>query len=221
LLDEGAGTLDDVKASLNDLRRLNRYLGGTRSVMGHLLPRLMYTDPPFTVLDIGTGDASLPLAITRHTIDHDISVQVTGLDLMPRHLAIARERVGNIRQIQLLQGDALHLPYADNSIDFVICSLLLHHFTRDQVIQLLREAYRCTRRAIIMSDLVRSRLSYLGFKLIQPVFSLHPFTRQDGEVSIMRSFTPDELEAIAHEAGLTHATLHRHLMFRMTLVADK
>jgi SAM-dependent methyltransferase len=210
-----------VKASLHDLRRINRYLGGTRSVMDHLMPRLMYTDPPFTVLDIGTGDASLPLAITRHTVDHDIPVQVVGLDVMSRHLTIARERVGNIRQIALLQGDALHLPYADNSVDYVICSLLLHHFTREQVIQLLQEAYRCARHAIIMSDLVRGWLPYLGFKLIQPVFNLHPFTRQDGEVSIMRGFTPDELQNIAHEAGLTHATLHKHLMFRMTLVTDK
>jgi SAM-dependent methyltransferase len=181
---------------------------------------LTQLNAPATVLDIGTGDASLPLAVTEN---HPHAL-VTGLDLMRRHLTIARDRVQSQRRIQLLQGDALHLPYADNSMDYVICSLLLHHFTREQVIALLQEAYRCTRHGLIMSDLVRGWLPYTGFKLIQPLFRLHPFTRQDGEVSIMRGFTPSELHTMAQEANLPDTAqmqIHQHPMFRMTLVIDR
>ncbi len=188
--------------------------------MIHLRPRLDQLNAPATVLDIGTGDASLPLAV----VNGNPQTLVTGLDVMRRHLVVARERVQLKRRIQLIEGDALHLPYADNSIDYVICSLLLHHFTREQVLALLQEAWRCTRQGLIMSDLVRGWLPYAGFKLIQPFFQLHPFTRQDGEVSIMRGFTPSELHEMAQEARLPDVSqmqVHQHPMFRMTLVIDR
>lgn len=72
-----------------------------------------------------------------------------------------------------------------------------------------------------MSDLIRGWLPLIGYKIIQPIFNLHPITRQDGETSILRGFTMPELNAMANAAGLTAARLHHHPMFRMTLVAER
>lgn len=220
LLDEGAGSLEDVQQSLHDLERLNRYLGGTRALTTHLYPRLQTLFTHATILDIGTGDASLLKTIRAWSRRQSQPCTLIGLDLMPRHLHLARP-TAVLDNVDLLQAQALELPFADKSVDYVVCSLLMHHLTTDDVITLLREAYRCARYGIIMSDLVRGWLPYVGYKLIEPLFGLHPFTRHDGEVSILRGLTPAELRDCARQAGLSHAQVHQHPMFRMTLVADR
>jgi ubiquinone/menaquinone biosynthesis C-methylase UbiE len=221
LLDEGAGTLDDVRASLHDLKRLNRYLGGTRAVVSHLYPRLRALSGQRTVVDIGTGDASLPLTIEQWAHQQSMPIHITALDLMPRHLQIARQETQSAQAIQLMSADALRLPFADQSVDYVVCSLLLHHFTQTDVIKILKESYRCARHGIIMSDLIRGWLPLIGYKIIQPIFNLHPITRQDGETSIRRGFTMPELTAMADAAALTAVRFYHHPMFRMTLVAER
>jgi ubiquinone/menaquinone biosynthesis C-methylase UbiE len=187
----------------------------------HLYPRLKALAGHCTILDIGTGDGSLPRTIAQWSLEKQQPVTVIGLDLMVRHLEIAQDETASQDNIEFIQADATCLPYADNSVDYVICSLLLHHFTRRQAVALLKDAYRCARHGIIISDLVRGWFPYIGYKLIQPFFRLHPITRQDGETSIKRGFTPSELAAMAQAADLSTATIHHHPLFRMTLVADK
>jgi ubiquinone/menaquinone biosynthesis C-methylase UbiE len=53
-------------------------------------------------------------------------VTVTGIDLSPAMLAIARQRaVGLGRDVDLREGDAEHLPFDDASFDTVVCALSL------------------------------------------------------------------------------------------------
>jgi ubiquinone/menaquinone biosynthesis C-methylase UbiE len=66
---------------------------------------------------IGTG-RSLPYYPTHS--------RVTGVDLSPGMLAIARERaVAEGRAVELLEGDAERLPVDDASFDTVLCALSL------------------------------------------------------------------------------------------------
>jgi ubiquinone/menaquinone biosynthesis C-methylase UbiE len=150
-----------------------------------------------------------------------VSVQVIGLDWAARNLSIASENTTLQRGITLMRADALELPFAASSIDVVISSLFLHHFSSDDVINLLRSAYQCARRGIVMTDLVRGWLPLMAFKLITPVFARNYLTRHDGALSIRRAYTPSELYALACEAGLPHARIYSHWPWRMTLVADK
>lgn len=50
-------------------------------------------------------------------------VAVTGVELSPEMLALARERAG--REVTLLEGDAEQLPVEDASFDTVVCGLAL------------------------------------------------------------------------------------------------
>jgi ubiquinone/menaquinone biosynthesis C-methylase UbiE len=51
---------------------------------------------------------------------------VTGIELSPAMLAIARQRAADLgRDADLREGDAEHLPFADASFDTVICALSL------------------------------------------------------------------------------------------------
>jgi ubiquinone/menaquinone biosynthesis C-methylase UbiE len=66
---------------------------------------------------VGTG-RSLP-----HYAD---DVVVTGVELSPAMLAFARARVRELgRQVELIEGDASHLPVRDETFDTVVCALSL------------------------------------------------------------------------------------------------
>ncbi|AGL20056.1 class I SAM-dependent methyltransferase [Actinoplanes sp. N902-109] len=71
------------------------------------------------ILDIGIGTGR-----TLHHYAHDTTV--TGLDLSPAMLALARDRAASQRRpVNLHQGDAGTLPFADNTFDTVVCALAL------------------------------------------------------------------------------------------------
>ena len=53
-------------------------------------------------------------------------VTITGIELSPAMLAIARQRAADLgRDVTLREGDAEHLPFDDASFDTVVCALSL------------------------------------------------------------------------------------------------
>jgi ubiquinone/menaquinone biosynthesis C-methylase UbiE len=221
LLDQGAGTSADVKASFDDLWRINRFLGGIPALTRYLFPRLRALDGLATIADIGTGSAEIPALLARWAGRHGLRLSVLGLDLSTRHLEIARNWVQPPANVHLVHADARRLPLRENSVDYVISSLFLHHFTPEEVIELLREAYARARRGILMCDVERNWLPLLGFKIVQPIFARSYITRFDAVASVRRAYTPSEFRQMAAAAGLSSARVYRHPLWRMTLVADK
>lgn len=221
MLDLNAGSIEDVRANLREMWLINRWLGGLRALTVHLFPRLRAASATVSVLDLGTGGAEVPAFLTHWAAKHQIALQVIGVDWSPRNLAVAHEIAGTSPNIQLLRADASHLPLPENSVDYVISSLFMHHFTADEVVHLLRGSYRCARHGIIMSDLVRGWLPLFAFKLIHPIFARNWLTRHDGALSIYRAYTPDEMRRLADEAGLPHVQISSHWPWRMTVIADK
>jgi ubiquinone/menaquinone biosynthesis C-methylase UbiE len=66
---------------------------------------------------IGTG-LNLP--------HYPADVTITGIELSPAMLAIARQRARGLgRDVDLREGDAEHLPFDDASFDTVVCALSL------------------------------------------------------------------------------------------------
>ncbi|WP_030482594.1 class I SAM-dependent methyltransferase [Nocardioides aequoreus] len=64
---------------------------------------------------------------TGRSLEHyPAGVQVSGLDLSPEMLAQARRRAAELGlTVDLREGDAAQLPYADASFDTVLCALAL------------------------------------------------------------------------------------------------
>ena len=217
LLDLGLGSPEDVQASLADLWRINRFLGGLDSIARPLYNRLPTHSGTITCVDIGAGSAEVSTALVRGGQRRGYDIQMIAVDFARRNLELA-----DSESIHRVQSDAFHLPLAANSVDYVISSLLLHHFKPEQVIDLLCSAATVARHGIIMSDLVRGWLPMAAFKVLQPIFARSTITRYDGMVSLRRAYTPAEMREMAATAGLSNCKIHVfHPWFRMTLTADK
>jgi ubiquinone/menaquinone biosynthesis C-methylase UbiE len=210
-----------VRRSLRFLRRVNRLLGYTRSTL-HPLERFSRgwrPDTPIRILDVATGSADLPRAILRWAGRrgfHD--VRVVGLDLHATTAAAALAQNPDPR-IEIVRGNALGLPFADGSFDYVTTSLFLHHLDDDDVIRALGEMSRVARRGIIAGDLIRRRRAYLWIKLF--TLFANPIVRNDGPASVAQAFTRDEMESLRDRAGARFAEYFEHAGHRFVLAGEK
>jgi hypothetical protein len=110
---------------------------------------------------------------------------------------------------------------AAGSVDFVISSLFLHHFTASELIQVLPQWAGLARQSLIMTDVVRHPAPYWFMKATSPLFARSTITRHDAAVSIRRAYRAHELRSIAVAAGLVQARVHTCFPYRMVLVNDR
>jgi SAM-dependent methyltransferase len=224
MLDAGEGSIDEVRQSLRDLDRINRWLGGRAPLHRFLYPRIAARKgaEPVRVLDVGAGSAAASITIARWAVKNRLAVNIVAFDNNERHLAIARQAVRGRPSIRLLRGDARALPFAEDSFDFVLSTLLLHHFDPGTLGAMIPALLRISRGRVILNDLVRDQVPEIFFKATTAVFARSPLTRHDGRVSIRRAYTPREMRWILDQAGQPRARIYTHgLYYRMTVVIDK
>lgn len=220
LLDAGEGTDEDVARNLADLRRINRFLGGTRVVLNALSSFIAEERADrLSLLDVGTGSADIPGAVVEWCRERGIASTVCALDLSERNLMIARRDLGVNREIEFVRADSLRLPFARRSFDFVTASLFLHHFRDDDVVRLLADFASVANRAIIVNDLVRNMVPYYFARLTGGFLATSYLTRNDGPVSVLRGFTAEELKDLARRAGLVSFEVKRSFPYRLSLTA--
>lgn len=223
MLDLHCGSLQEVRRSLHDIRRINTYLGGAKIICDATIALLQKHDlKSATVLDIGTGNADIPQRLVRLAKKHGIELRVLALDISARHLQVAQEDicVTNKACVAPVQADAFHLPFADNSIDLIVSTLFLHHFRAPQIHQLLCEFERVSRRGFVMNDLVRHKIPLWFFRLLRPIFARSYLTRHDGEASIRRSYTLCEMQRLVKDSPM-NIEVRDHFPFRISLTHHK
>lgn len=74
------------------------------------------------VLDIGCGTGRYTVRIAER-----LDRPVVGIDLAAGMLAKARAKTGEDTELELVRGDAQHLPFKDGSLDAAILILVVHH----------------------------------------------------------------------------------------------
>ena len=224
LMDLPGTARGDMEHALDDLRGVNRWLGGTRVVLHHLA-RLFaaHPRPSYRLLDVGTGAADIPLAISRWARRRGVSVSIVATDNHPTTLELAREAARGEPAVTVETADALALAYPAASFDVALCSTALHHFDDDEdAVRVLRELDRVSRIGLIVNDLARSRTALLGARLLAAtVWRRHRLTRHDGPLSVRRALTVPEMRRLAERAGLRGATVRGHFPFRLALVVEK
>lgn len=200
---------DEARASLADLTRINRDWGG-HSTLLKLLREIVRPDGAFSLLDVGAASGDMGSRV-REWYSH---ARVVSLDRIAAHLAkCPGDRV---------VGDAFQLPLADRSFDFVFCSLFLHHFTDDEVVELLRDFGRVARRAVLVIDLERHPVAYYFLPWTQRIFGWDPITVHDGAISVEAAFKARELEELAARAGLANPQAHAYWpAFRVAMSAKR
>ena len=69
----------------------------------------------------------------------------------------------------------------------------------------------------VNTGLERSATSYYFYTTVARLFLHNRLIREDGALSILKSFTPAELEALGKQAGLDHMKVEKHFPGRLIL----
>lgn len=221
-LDRGDYTAEEYEGCLVELRRINRWLGDVGALKRSVLASIAADDvQSFSLLDVGAGSGELLRASAVWTREKKLKTRLVGLELNARSATSILEESASFAEIVSVRGDALRMPFADDSFDYVMCSLFTHHFRDEGVVSLLREMARVTRRRIFIIDLHRHRIAYFFYTTIARMFLHNRLIREDGALSILRGFKPRELQNLAERAGLKSVLVQRRFPYRLVLSAGK
>jgi hypothetical protein len=218
LLDEDRATPREIQDSLDDLWRINRWLGGVSSNVQLLEDFLVRTGVhPLRILDVGAGDSRLAGRLLVELRCRGIYAEFTVLDRRLTHLRNGHQLVGAPHPVV---ADALALPFAGGSFNVVMCNLFFHHFSDELAKQLLCQLAAVASEAVLISDLERHWLPYLFIRYTR-WFTRSPVTRHDAPASVRQAYTRDELTALAAAAGFADFEVRRFVPFRLGLTLWK
>ena len=217
-IDTGDYTAQEYERFLREIRFVNRFAGDSRALRKTLLRDIKLENlRQFSVLDVGAGSGELLREISSFARKQNRKARLYGLDLNERSADAILEESKNFAEIKSVQANALNLPFADKSFDYAISSLFTHHLGDENIVQTLTEMKRVTRRKIFVIDLHRHRTAYALYKIFCAAFRISPLVREDGSLSILRSFKPDELRVLAERANLENISVERYFPFRLVL----
>lgn len=183
---------------LHDLSRVNLWTFAARPTLSFLKWATRDLNA-FSLLDVGFGYGDMLRTIARWARHRGIGARLTGIDLNPRSAAIAQEAAPSDLDIDYRTGDYAALT-AD--FDFIISSLVAHHMTDTQLQNFLRYMENNARRGWLINDLHRHGFSHATFPLLARILGVHRIVREDGTLSIARSFQPDEWPPILAQADI-------------------
>ena len=165
-----------VTRTYAQLERIHRLIGDTAALMAALRRDPL---PVHRVLDIGCGRGGL-LAF----IQHKLGLEGIGVDLRPPRRPYSPA-------VRILAADAVRdpLPVADVAYALHVT----HHLSQEELIALIRNVGRSCRRFLVL-DLIRHPLPWLLFRCFVAPF-VGAISAADGELSVRRAFTAEEMRA--------------------------
>ncbi len=219
-IDKGTYTPEEYEGCIVELQRVNEWLGDAKALRGSLLKEIESQGlRSFSVLDVGAGSGELLRVAARWARETNRGAALVGLELNERSARAVRDESAEFPEISSVQASGTKLPFPDHSVDYVISSLTLHHFDDDGAVGILREMGRVARRGIFVIDLHRNPTAYFFYTTLGRLILHNRLLREDGALSILKSFKPHELEKLGHEAGLRDVTVEKHFPSRLVLSA--
>lgn len=212
LLDTDAGTLAEVADSLADLRSFNRYFGGS-ATMASLLRKVAAKTGTRELTFLDVAGASGDVATSAREI-----LQGEGVKLHPILLDRAASHLTD--GIPGVAGDAFQLPFADNSMDCVGCSLFAHHLEPGQITSFANEALRVAKHAVVIND-IRRHPAHLALVYVARPFCRSRLTKHDAPVSIRRAYTMEEISLYLKKSEAARVEITSHYLFRIAAIAWK
>ncbi|MFH1776938.1 MAG: methyltransferase domain-containing protein [Candidatus Omnitrophota bacterium] len=151
-------------------------------------PLLLHTCPGDTILELGSGTGELSVVMAIYNRKMHL------LDYSQKNLEFSK----NIFKLLHVKGNFHHadalkkLPFKNNSFDWILSSGLLEHFPDEQVISILKESKRISRRGTMCLVPNANAIFYQfgKFKMIEertwpygfevPKFSMKPYFKKAG-----------------------------------------
>jgi SAM-dependent methyltransferase len=217
LLDGKNIPFEDIKLNMQELDFINRNLGGHLITLKGL--KTLLNKPVSHIAEIGCGGGDNLRIIKHWHIKKNTNPQLTGIDIKPECIAFARERQSNTG-IDFICSDYQLIEF-DNPPDIIFSSLFCHHFSDEQLIQMMQWMYRNSKHGFFINDLHRHPMAYHSIKWLTRVFSKSYLVKNDAPLSVKRGFLKKEWEHIFSKAAISNYQVKWQWAFRWLIVCRK
>jgi len=189
----------ELERDLERLRQLNRWFGSHRLVSA-FLRRWIMPGARLRVVDLATGSGDIPRLLVNQARIIGAQIEIDAVDRQAATLEVARGLSAGYPEISYHAANILEWD-SPQSYDIALCSLVLHHFSDDDAVKLLRRSRELSKRFVLVSDLRRGVLLLAGVYMLTALIFREPMTRFDARLSAQRAFSFAEMRELAVKAG--------------------
>jgi 2-polyprenyl-3-methyl-5-hydroxy-6-metoxy-1,4-benzoquinol methylase len=214
-MDDFAMEGEVLRDALDKIASINKLLGGN-TVTLEGVERLLSgeTDREISILDVGCGNGDMLRVLANYARKKGLRFQLSGLDANEFTIGHARKLSSGYDNISYVCADIFEEIKQERVYDVILCTLTLHHFKDEALLQLMEGFIRKANLGIVVNDLHRSAVAYYLFKLICFVFGLNSMSRDDGLTSILRGFKHQDLLRYTRQLNLKKYLIRWKWAFR-------
>lgn len=214
---------EELIHALDKIAAINRLLGGNKLTL-HGIKKLLEKvniSKTITIADIGCGNGDMLRMLAEYGKKQGINFQLIGIDANAFTINYAKELSKNFKNIDYLCLDIFSKEFRDLKYDIALCTLTLHHFSNEEIENMLDLLNQNASVGIVVNDLHRSKLAYRLFEGICYIFNLNKMSKNDGLVSILRGFKKNELIHFSKKLKLNNYSINWKWAFRYQWIISK
>jgi 2-polyprenyl-3-methyl-5-hydroxy-6-metoxy-1,4-benzoquinol methylase len=216
IMDDFAMEGEILRDALDKIASINQLLGGNKVTLDGIktLINSKPKDEVIRITDIGCGNGDMLRTLADYAKNKGLRFILKGIDANRFTINHAQSLSENYSNISYDCSDIFEDLSKDEPCDIMLCTLTLHHFKDEEIIDLLENFKRSAKTGIVINDLQRSALAYYLFKALCYVFRLNDMSREDGLVSILRGFKRADLIKYSKQLNLKSSSIKWKWAFR-------
>jgi len=223
IMDDFSMEGDDLIDALDKIASINRLLGGNKITLDGVKSLIEHVpiSQEIKIIDLGCGSGDMLRMLADFAERENRNFKLIGIDANNNTILRAKEMSTVYPNISYLTENVFSPDFKNLEYDISLCTLTLHHFKDDELLQIMRILDRNSRIGIVINDLQRSALAYRLFQLLGFVFQLKKMPKEDGLTSILRGFKKQELIDYSKKLQITNYKIQWKWAFRYQWVISK
>ncbi len=214
LLDGNKISFEDIRQNMQELDRINHLLGGHKITMHGVktLIKKCNGQKELHIVEIGCGGGDNLRVIKNWADDNKMPIDLTGIDINEECTLYAKS-VSTNSGIRFICSDYKHVAFGTKP-DIIFSSLFCHHFTDEELVNMLGWLNKNSLTGFFINDLHRHPVAYYSIKLFTGLFSKSYLVKNDAPLSVQRSFKKKDLQRLFLAAGISDFSIEWRWAFR-------
>lgn len=181
--------------ALDKIASINQWLGGNKLTLDSVRKLIQnnLNATQLKIVDVGCGNGDMLRSLADFSRKNNLDWMFLGIDANAFTINYAQKCSESYPEITYQCLDVFSDEFQVIQYDLLLCTLTMHHFSDDEIVNLLQVFYQNARIGVVVNDLHRSIIAYRLFQLLCFFFNLNEMSRKDGLTSILRGFKKNEL----------------------------
>ena len=217
-MDDLASSEEVIHQTLRELETINRFLGGNQVTTNSLEKLLNNRQREISIADLGCGGGDMLKLVAKWANRKGLNVKMIGYDANPNIIKFAKENCRAFPNIKFEVQDIFSVEFKAKEFDIILCTLFAHHFHEDALTSVFKQFKKQTKLGVVINDLHRHWFAYHSIKILTKFFSKSEMVQYDGPLSVLRSFSRNDLKQIMKKAQINQYELRWMWAFRWQLI---